>query len=318
METFVTLFLCYLALGVKAEFRELSPTDSQISNPPGVIQELRSRLDGLVKQVHKLTRLRKNDALDITNLRIQLKNNQALHAISEKRIVKKLTTRVAELERLRFKDIQMTSELTNRIENLELKCNGRRHDLTGISNPIPYVAHANSSDQSSLTDDIVDGRKEEDEESKSGRDQERIRKTNLPLIHTRVNPPESAVAFHVILTQHLNGLAHDQTLKYDKMITAVGGAHYSTHTGAFTCTQAGIYMFSWSLSVKAHTYMNADLIRNDAIYGTAHAGEDLYISDSMSSAILHLDVGDEVWVRVAGHSSDAIVYGGMFLGFRLG
>ncbi|XP_033735064.1 complement C1q-like protein 3 [Pecten maximus] len=137
---------------------------------------------------------------------------------------------------------------------------------------------------------------------------------------TRVSPKEDVVAFHAILAHQISDPSNNHVVKYNHVITNAGGAHYNSDTGIFTCTQTGVYVFSWSIFVEGHHFIFTDLVRNNAVIGSAQTGQDTGFSIAGSATVtVHLEVGDVVWVLVNRHGSGSDIqpYLSMFTGFRL-
>ncbi|XP_033729199.1 complement C1q tumor necrosis factor-related protein 2-like [Pecten maximus] len=120
----------------------------------------------------------------------------------------------------------------------------------------------------------------------------------------RVGPTSNVVAFHAALGQTLSGAGTGHPIAFDNVITLVGG-HYSKNTGVFTCLREGVYAFQWSHRVSsANAYMFTELVKNGQFVDRAIS---YHATIGSSSAIVELTVGDEVWVKVTGHTNAADV-----------
>ncbi|XP_060083046.1 complement C1q-like protein 4 [Ylistrum balloti] len=247
--------------------------------------------------------------------------------------IMRLNKKVQILERLRWNDLQVTSKLSQEIEELQRNCDVFRHNVHDSSNKIPILFHKESlyhnASEVTLPRQSPEAKeaktKYEDQPSyarilstkTSQRSGGILSKNNrIP----RVSPAEDIVAFHAVLTQKINDPTSNHPVIYDHLITNTGGVHYSTSTGVFTCTQAGVHVFSWSVFVMGHHYIYTTLVRNNEIIGSAETGQDTsYSIAGSATAATYLAVGDEVWVRVAGHGvgSDILTNLSMFTGFRL-
>lgn len=110
----------------------------------------------------------------------------------------------------------------------------------------------------------------------------------------------------------------DQVIKYNQVITNVG-SNYDPHTGIFTCTHQGVYVFSWSTLTGNPQWINTDLVRNGDTFAYSTVGDNDHWTTGSATAAIQLAVGDKVWVRVGGHSNGADIYEPrtMFTGFRI-
>ncbi|XP_063064275.1 complement C1q-like protein 4 [Engraulis encrasicolus] len=91
-------------------------------------------------------------------------------------------------------------------------------------------------------------------------------------------------------------------LKFDDVVTNVGN-YYEPSTGKFTCPLPGIYYFTYHVLMRGGdgTSMWADLKKNDKVRASAIAQDaDQNYDYASNSVILHLDVGDEVYVQLDG------------------
>ncbi|TNN88881.1 Complement C1q and tumor necrosis factor-related protein 9A [Liparis tanakae] len=108
----------------------------------------------------------------------------------------------------------------------------------------------------------------------------------------------SKSAFSVGLTAQSKLPAVNAPIRFDKIIYNEQN-HYSSQTGRFTCPAAGAYFFTYYITVFARNVKVA-LVKNGAkiIHTTDNyqSGED----QAAGGAVLHLDVGDRVWLQVAG------------------
>ncbi|XP_072350009.1 complement C1q-like protein 2 [Scyliorhinus torazame] len=107
------------------------------------------------------------------------------------------------------------------------------------------------------------------------------------------------IAFYAGLKKPHEGY---EILKFDDVVTNVGN-HYEASTGKFTCTVPGIYFFTYHVLMRGGdgTSMWADLCKNGQVRASAIAQDaDQNYDYASNSVILHLDVGDEVYVKLDG------------------
>ncbi|KAI1892233.1 hypothetical protein AGOR_G00131250 [Albula goreensis] len=107
------------------------------------------------------------------------------------------------------------------------------------------------------------------------------------------------IAFYAGLRKQHEGT---EVLKFDDVVTNVGN-YYEPTTGKFTCPLPGIYYFTYHVLMRGGdgTSMWADLKKNGQVRASAIAQDaDQNYDYAANSVILHLDVGDEVWVQLDG------------------
>ncbi|XP_060079994.1 multimerin-2-like [Ylistrum balloti] len=117
----------------------------------------------------------------------------------------------------------------------------------------------------------------------------------------------SGVAFHAVLANELVNPAAKHIIQFQDIKLNIGGNYHPT-TGVFTCSQPGIYVFSWCLRINYGPVhgVNSEIVRNGVGFGRSSVGSggsDDKFSQGSSTAAIQLDQGDEVWVRV--HSTFA-------------
>lgn len=93
-----------------------------------------------------------------------------------------------------------------------------------------------------------------------------------------------------------------EVLKFDDVITNLGN-HYDASTGKFTCQVSGMYFFTYHVLMRGGdgTSMWADLCKNGQVRASAIAQDaDQNYDYASNTALLHLDSGDEVYVKLDG------------------
>ncbi|XP_059583419.1 complement C1q-like protein 2 [Alligator mississippiensis] len=107
------------------------------------------------------------------------------------------------------------------------------------------------------------------------------------------------IAFYVGLKSPHEGY---EVLKFDDVVTNLGN-HYEPATGKFTCQVRGIYFFTYHILMRGGdgTSMWADLCKNGQVRASAIAQDaDQNYDYASNSVVLHLDSGDEVYVKLDG------------------
>ncbi|TRY89104.1 hypothetical protein DNTS_004575, partial [Danionella cerebrum] len=107
------------------------------------------------------------------------------------------------------------------------------------------------------------------------------------------------IAFYAGLKKQHEGY---ELLKFDDVVTNLGN-HYDPSTGKFTCSIPGIYYFTYHVLMRGGdgTSMWADLCKNQQVRASAIAQDaDQNYDYASNSAILHLEPGDEVYIKLDG------------------
>ncbi|KAM4626789.1 complement C1q-like protein 2 [Discoglossus pictus] len=111
--------------------------------------------------------------------------------------------------------------------------------------------------------------------------------------------PGPRIAFYVGLKSPHEGY---ELLKFDDVVTNLGN-HYDPSTGKFTCQVPGIYYFTYHILMRGGdgTSMWADLCKNGQVRASAIAQDaDQNYDYASNSVVLHLDSGDEIYVKLDG------------------
>ncbi|KAM9712375.1 complement C1q and tumor necrosis factor-related protein 9A [Menidia menidia] len=105
-------------------------------------------------------------------------------------------------------------------------------------------------------------------------------------------------AFCVGLTAQTKLPAANSPIRFDKIIYNEQN-HYSPQTGRFTCSVAGAYYFTYHITVFSRNVKVA-LVKNGA--KIIHTTDNYQSSEDQAAggAVLHLEVGDKVWLQVPG------------------
>ena len=95
---------------------------------------------------------------------------------------------------------------------------------------------------------------------------------------------------------------HHHTFIFDQVVTNIGG-NYNFHTGIFTATESGVYVFSWTVFCDNGNYYTSELIKNSSAEGGItcqsiyHHPEYNFLNSASSVVVLQLYSGDVVYVR---------------------
>ncbi|XDV26814.1 hypothetical protein PO909_030445 [Leuciscus waleckii] len=107
------------------------------------------------------------------------------------------------------------------------------------------------------------------------------------------------IAFYAGLKKQHEGY---EVLKFDDVVTNLGN-HYDPSSGKFTCSIPGIYFFVYHVLMRGGdgTSMWADLCKNNQVRASAIAQDaDQNYDYASNSVILHLEPGDEVYIKLDG------------------
>ncbi|XP_069762734.1 C1q-related factor [Narcine bancroftii] len=107
------------------------------------------------------------------------------------------------------------------------------------------------------------------------------------------------VAFYAGLKNPHEGY---EILKFDDVVTNLGN-HYDGSSGKFTCSIPGTYFFTYHVLMRGGdgTSMWADLCKNGQVRSSSIAQDaDQNYDYASNSVILHLDAGDEVYIKLDG------------------
>ncbi|XP_017262071.1 complement C1q and tumor necrosis factor-related protein 9A [Kryptolebias marmoratus] len=113
-------------------------------------------------------------------------------------------------------------------------------------------------------------------------------------------------AFSVGLSVQTKLPAANAPIQFDKIIYNEQ-SHYDPLTGRFTCASAGAYYFTYHITVFSRNVKVA-LVKNGA--KIIHTTDNYQSSEDQAAggAVLHLEVGDRVWLQVVGGE----LYNGLF------
>ena len=90
---------------------------------------------------------------------------------------------------------------------------------------------------------------------------------------------------------------HHNTFIFDRVVTNNDG-NCNHHTGIFSSTESGVYVFSWTVFCYHGRYYNSQLILNSNVVGGIACYAISYFLNSASSVVvLQLNSGDVVNVR---------------------
>ncbi|XP_060081747.1 uncharacterized protein LOC132561047 [Ylistrum balloti] len=321
----VVVLMCAIP---KLLLAELDHGDEILRTNSKIIMELQSRLS-VIEYLHK------QDTLRIADLERQQQTYQShIAALENKREIDQ--SRINDLEKQRQTDRSRIADLENdqsRITVLEKRCLIDQIHITELQEQqrgyLDRIAdlekhrqnsHRLVSNPDNLTRNekspVEDRRQDNFTSSKLSASSLGTSKQGLK---KRVNADyEDMVAFYAVLSHNYDQVFNDMDIRFDRVLTNFGSS-YSGNTGVFTCTRAGVYMFSWTVHVTTR-YSYTELVKNGAPIGHAFSGDSPYSGSGTGLIVLPLEHGDEISIRLGSHVPTT-VYGAEattnFSGFRL-
>ncbi|XP_060080835.1 uncharacterized protein LOC132560199 [Ylistrum balloti] len=132
-----------------------------------------------------------------------------------------------------------------------------------------------------------------------------------------VSVPENA-AFHAVLDIDLVNPGKGYQIVFGQVLTNTGRM-YSSNTGTFSCGSSGTYVFMWTVTLAFDHWTDTHLVRNGQVIGIIVAGNAYHYGSYSGTALVNLDVGDEVFVKVDYHQENTTIYSAAstFTGFKL-
>lgn len=102
------------------------------------------------------------------------------------------------------------------------------------------------------------------------------------------------------------------TFIFDRVVTNIGG-NYNHHTGIFTATESGVYVFSWTVFCYDGSYYDSQLIMNSNVVGGITCRslnpEYYFLNSGSSIVVLQLNSDDVVYVRThATHGTNGQIF----------
>lgn len=104
------------------------------------------------------------------------------------------------------------------------------------------------------------------------------------------------IAFHSVLYRYYNPMSPHQVIPFEILETNAGNG-YDANFGLFQAPVSGYYQFVLtSQAYHSSSYMvNLEMVRNGNMLCRAHAAT--YGQEGFCVAMVHLNKGDDVWVR---------------------
>ena len=113
----------------------------------------------------------------------------------------------------------------------------------------------------------------------------------------------TTVAFTATLTAHLTNLGAGQTIKFDRVVTNVGGGYHNSH-GNFVVPQDGVYIFTLTAMALVGHHEHLQIVKDGASVAGVYVGalSDDTFESTTTVVTLELTKGNEVWVQTVSQS----------------
>lgn len=115
------------------------------------------------------------------------------------------------------------------------------------------------------------------------------------------------IAFHSTLIKQYSQMSPHQVIPFERSYTNVGNG-YDANFGLFQAPVSGYYQFVLTSQANTNSYMvNLEMVRNGNMLCRAHAAT--YGQEGYCVAMVHLNKGDDVWVRHYDGQGTYLYYG---------
>ncbi|XP_071161405.1 uncharacterized protein [Mytilus edulis] len=116
--------------------------------------------------------------------------------------------------------------------------------------------------------------------------------------------PVNTVAFYAYMSTHETNPGRHQTLIFDMVKTNLGSS-YSKHTGVFSASEHGTYVFTWTITSGVHSYIYSEIVINSIPFGSIVTDSEEIHDDHSATGIIvvQLNHGDVVYIRTNPNAS---------------
>ncbi|XP_062606579.1 uncharacterized protein LOC134268356 [Saccostrea cucullata] len=107
----------------------------------------------------------------------------------------------------------------------------------------------------------------------------------------------TSIAFSASLAHNIANPYDNEIFVFDRLITNSGNA-YNKNNGMFTAPIKGIYAFFSSVLTLPGKSLEAQIVKNGNAFCNLYAGNTNFFGPGFNMAIIELEVGDAVWVKI--------------------
>nr|XP_034332965.1 complement C1q-like protein 4 [Crassostrea gigas] len=141
------------------------------------------------------------------------------------------------------------------------------------------------------------------------------------LVHPTMNTSSpgnlAKIAFYANKITDYTNLGIHQILNFGNTITNKGNCYHHT-TGNFIPNVSGVYVFYVHMLSSPGHILYTELMVEGAVMGTHYMAQSTYYSNGGGMAVVHVNAGDSVWVRVRTAESGTLIgWESSFSGFLL-
>lgn len=110
---------------------------------------------------------------------------------------------------------------------------------------------------------------------------------------------DGKIAFTATNSKDIEHLGNHQTIVFDRVVTNIGN-QYHQHSGIFTTTVSGVYVFFFDLRARQNAELYGALVKDGTTLVVAYAyapNVSHHHRSESNMAVTHLNEGDSVWVQ---------------------
>ena len=128
----------------------------------------------------------------------------------------------------------------------------------------------------------------------------------------------NGVAFSVTLKNHQENLGIHQIIRFDKVITNVGGG-FDPVSSIFKTPVSGVYFFTVVIMSHAAEDIETQIMKNGTPLVNTYSGDSTTWNQGSQSTVVYLNAGDDVYVHIqdnkAINNGNVRVFGGTWSSF---
>lgn len=136
-------------------------------------------------------------------------------------------------------------------------------------------------------------------------------------VHVVVSGNIPKIAFYANKITDYTNLGAHQILNFGNTITNKGNCYHHA-TGNFIPNVSGVYVFYVHILSSPGHILYTELMVEGAVMGTHYMAQSSYYSNGGGMAVVHVNAGDSVWVRVRTAENGTLIgWESSFSGFLL-